>query len=62
MYNLPDLARTIQDDRLRAVRHQCRSQAYAAGRATERGGSDSVANLRVRLVPSILRVRRAAQA
>ena len=61
MYILNDLARAIQDEKLRAAaRHQLHGRAYAARRAGNRGSSARrLADLRVL---HALRGRRAARA
>ena len=60
MYQLPQLAKAICDDKLRAAEHhQLCAQAYAARRnGTQR--TARLAGLRLRLTPGAL--RRAAQA
>jgi hypothetical protein len=61
MYQLPELARTIRDDKRRAAEHRrlC-APAYAARRNGTRRGIVRVTGLRVRLSPAAL--RRAARA
>jgi len=61
MYQLPELARTIRDDKRRGVEHRrlC-AQAYAARRNGAWRGIVSLTGLRVRLFPAAL--RRTAQA
>ena len=60
MYQLPELARTIRDDKRRAAEHHrlC-AQAYAAPRNGTRRGIVRLTGLRLRLSPA---ARRAAQA
>ena len=61
MYQLPELARAIRADKLRAAEHhQLRAQAYAARRNGARRGLARLAGLRFRLVPAS--PRRAASA
>ena len=57
MYQLPELARTIRDDKRRATEHhRLRAQAHAARRnGTWRGGIVRLTGLRVRLSPAALR-------
>jgi hypothetical protein len=61
MYQLPELAKAISGDKLRAAndRRLC-AQAYAAPGNGARRGIARLAGLRLRLAPSAL--RRAAQA
>ena len=60
MYQLPELAKAICDDKLRAAEHhQLCAQAYAARRMGARRGIARLAGLRLRLTPAL---RRAAQA
>jgi hypothetical protein len=61
MYQLPELARAICDDKSRAAEHHrlC-AQAYAARRNSTRRGMVRLTGLRLRLSPSAR--RRAAQA
>jgi hypothetical protein len=61
MYQLPELAKAISNDKLRAAndRRLC-TQAYAARGDGTRRGIALLAALRLRLAPSAL--RRAAQA
>jgi len=61
MYQLPQLAKAICDDKLRtAEHHQLCNQAYAARDESARRGSAWLAGLRLRLTPESL--RRASQA
>ena len=61
MYQLPELAKEIRDDKLRAAEHhQLHAQAYAARRSGSRRDSGRFAGLRLRLTPAAL--RRSAQA
>ena len=61
MYQLPELAKAICDDKHRAAEHhQLSAQAYAARRIGARRGIARLAGLRLRLSPAAL--RRAAQA
>jgi len=61
MYQLPDLARTIRDDKRRAAEHhQPCAQAHAARRNGTGRGIVRLTGLRVRLSPAAL--RRTAQA
>lgn len=61
MYQLPELAKAIGDDKLRAAEHhQLGAQAYPARRNGARRGIARLAGLRLRLAPASL--RRAAQA
>jgi hypothetical protein len=61
MYQLPELAKAICDDKRRAVEHRrlC-AQAYAARRNGTRRGIVRLTDLRLRLFPAAL--RRAARA
>lgn len=60
MYQLPELAKAICDDKLRAAEHhQLCAQAYAARRIGARRGIARLAGLRLCLAPAL---RRAAQA
>ena len=60
MYQLPELAKAICDDNLRAAEHhQLCAQAYAARRIGARRGIARLAGLPLRLAPAL---RRAAQA
>jgi hypothetical protein len=56
MYQLPELARTIRDDKRRATEHHrlC-AQAYAAPRNGTWRGIVRLMGLRVRLSPAVLR-------
>jgi hypothetical protein len=61
MYQLPELAKAICDDKRRAAEHhQLRAQAYAARRNGTRRGIAQLTGLRLRLTPAAL--RRADQA
>ena len=61
MYQLPELAKAIRDDKLRAAQHhQLCAQAYAARRNGTRRSIARLAGLRLRLAPASL--RRAAPA
>lgn len=61
MYQLPELAKAICDDNLRAAEHhQLCAQAYAARRNGTWRGIVRLTGLRVRLSPAAL--RRAGQA
>jgi hypothetical protein len=61
MYQLPELAKAICDDELRAAeRRRLCAQAYAARRNGTGRGIARLAGLRLRLSPAAL--RRAAQA
>ena len=61
MYQLPELAKAISADKLRAAEHhRLGAQAYAARRNGARRGIARLAGLRFRLAPASL--RRAAQA
>ena len=61
MYQLPDLAKAICDDKRRAADHRRLSaQAYAARRNGTRRGIARLTGLRLRLSPAAL--RRAARA
>jgi len=61
MYQLPELARTIRDDKRRAAdHHRLCAQASAARRTGTWRGIVRLPGLRVRLSPAAL--RRAAQA
>jgi hypothetical protein len=61
MYQLPELAKAICDDKLRGAKHnQLCAQAYAARRIGARRGIARLTGLRLRLSPAAL--RRADQA
>ena len=61
MYQLPELAKAVCDDKRRAAEHRRLSaQAYAASRCGTRRGIARLTGLRLRLSPAAL--RRAAQA
>ena len=61
MYQLPELAKAICDDKLRAAEHhQLCAQAYASRRIGTRRGIVRLTGLRVRLSPAAR--RRTAQA
>ena len=60
MYQLPELAKAICDDKRRAAeRHRLSAQAYAARRSGTRRGIVRLTGLRLRLSPALRRAARA---